>query len=62
VPYLKSRAAVAIWIDATEQQGGRKLQSMLERLGFRIEAGAKCEDGFILSARRLEWSQTAQAA
>jgi hypothetical protein len=60
--FLHARAVVAVWIDATEQQGGKKLQGMLERLGFRVEAGTKCENGFILSARRLECNQMAKAA
>jgi hypothetical protein len=60
--FLNARATVAVWIDAAEPHGGKKLQAMLERLGFRIEAGAKCENGFILSAHRHEWSQIAIAA
>ena len=61
-PFLNARATVAVWIDAADAQGGKKLQAMLEQLGFRIEAGAKCENGFILSAHRRERNQMAAAA
>ena len=60
--FLNARATMAVWIDAAEPHGGKKLQAMLERLGFRIEAGAKCENGFILSAHRHSWNQIANAA
>jgi hypothetical protein len=61
-PFLKPRATVAVWIDVAERHGGKRLQTMLEQLGFRIEAGANCESGFILSAHRHEWSGMAKAA
>jgi len=62
VPFLNSRATLAVWVSAQEHGSGRKLQLLLERLGFRIEAGAKCENGVVLSAQRREWSQIAKAA
>jgi hypothetical protein len=62
VPFLSTRATVAVWVDSDAHQPGRKLQSLLERLGFRIEAGAKCENGFVLSAQRREWGHMAKAA
>jgi hypothetical protein len=61
VPFLNTRAATAVWVGSDEHHG-KKLQSVLERLGFRMEAGAKCENGFVLSARRCEWSHIANAA
>src|SRR5262245_3245917 len=63
VPFLNARATVAVWVDAgAGQHGGKKLQLLLERLGFRIEAGARCENGVVVSAQRREWSQVANAA
>jgi hypothetical protein len=61
-PFLSTRAVLAVWVAAGEHVRGQELQVLLERLGFRIEAGARCEDGFILSARRREWSPLADAA
>ena len=62
VPFLNTRAIVAVWVDSDERQRGKRLQSLLERLGFRIEAGAKCADGFVLSAQRQAWNPMAKAA
>lgn len=60
--FLNTRAIAAVWIASDENQAGKKLRSLLEQAGFRIEAGAKCADGFVLSARRAEWSHVANAA
>jgi hypothetical protein len=62
VPFLNARASIAVRIDASAGYQGNKLQASLERLGFRIEAGTKCENGFILSAQRRDWSPMAKAA
>ena len=62
VPFLNARATIAVWIDSGAVCGGSKLQAVLERLGFRIEAGTACENGFIVSAQRRDWSPLANAA
>ena len=62
VPFLTSQAIMAVCVDCDEHQGGMRLQKLLERLGFRIEAGTKCEGGFILAARRDAWNGAAKAA
>lgn len=62
VPFLSARAIIAVRIEAHENRLGGKVQLLLERLGFRIEAGSRCEHGFVLSARRREWVDVAQAA
>lgn len=62
VPFLNTRATTAVWVGPDEHHRTNKLHLLLARLGFRIEAGAKCENGFVLSARRREWSHTAIAA
>jgi len=48
VPFLSARAIVAVRIDAGDNRLGGKVQLLLERLGFRIEAGSRCEHGFVL--------------
>jgi hypothetical protein len=62
MPYLSARAVIALPIDASENRLGGKVQLLLERLGFRVEAGSRYEGGFVLSARRREWIDVAQAA
>jgi hypothetical protein len=61
VPFLTARATIAVWIDSGAPCGG-KLQAALERLGFRIEAGTACENGFIVSAQRRDFNPLAKAA
>jgi len=62
VHFLASTGVLVIWIDACERRDHRKLGSILERLGFRIEAGTRCEHSFAISARRQDASQHAIAA
>jgi hypothetical protein len=52
---------VAVWVGRDEDAADRKLRSMLDRLGFRLEAGTACENGLAVAARRLE-SVPAKAA
>ena len=62
MPFLNSLATTAVWTGSNQHQCSSKLQLLLERFGFRIEAGAKCENGFILSARRSQSRHVANAA
>lgn len=62
VPYLSARAVIALRIDAHENRLGGKVEAALKRLGFRLEAGSRCESGFVLCARRSEWIDVAEAA
>ncbi len=62
VPFLNGQATIAVWIDSDGHHRGTKIQVLLERLGFRIECGTKCETGFVLAARRREWSTLAKVA
>ena len=62
VPFLNARATIAIWIDSGAACGGNKLHTALERLGFRVEAGTACENGFVVSAQRRDFSPLANAA
>ncbi len=52
--YLDTTAAIAVLIDTTEHGCGLKVRARLEQLGFRIDAGVRCQRGFVLSARRQD--------
>jgi hypothetical protein len=60
VHFLASTSVLVIWIESPEHSDG--LGSMFERLGFRIEAGTRCERGHAISARRLDANAQAIAA
>jgi len=62
VHFLTPAGVLVIWIDSEERSGQRTLKSILQRLGFRIEAGTRCKDGVAISARRLQASPQAIAA
>jgi hypothetical protein len=62
VHFLGSSAVMVIWIDPQERAPNRKLAAILERLGFRIEIGTRCEHGLAVSARRRDTAQLAVAA
>jgi|SRR5215831_11434305 len=60
VHFLAPSGVLVIWIDAAP--GHRKLRSAIERLGFHVETGTRCENGFAVSARRLNVDQPAMVA
>jgi hypothetical protein len=62
VHYLGSPAVMVIWVDFHERAANRKLTAMLDRVGFRVEVGTRCEDGLAVSARRRDAVQMAVAA
>jgi hypothetical protein len=62
VPLLCSQGTIAVWIDCAGRRRGKEVQLLLERLGFYVESGAKCESGFVLAARRRDRSDLAYAA
>jgi hypothetical protein len=62
VHFLAPASVVVIWVDPRSHPGHRKLESILHRLGFRVEAGTRCEDGLAISARRRDAGQQAIAA
>jgi hypothetical protein len=62
VHFLGSSAALVIRIDSHERAVNRRLQSMLERLGFRIEVGSRSKDGLVISARRRDAAEMSAAA
>jgi hypothetical protein len=56
VHFLAPRGALAIYIQFN-RTGGRKLGTILKKLGFRVEVGTRCEDALAVSARRLDANQ-----
>ena len=62
VHFLAPTSVLVVSIDCSERTDSMKLKSLLERLGFRIEAGTRCEHGFTISARRRDAAQMAVAA
>jgi 4-hydroxy-tetrahydrodipicolinate synthase len=45
LPFLAEQSVVVIWIDSQLCPDHRGLRSILEKRGFRIEAGTRCETG-----------------
>jgi hypothetical protein len=62
VHYLRPDGVLAVWVSRDEGAPERKLRLMLQRLGFRVEAGTTCENGLAVVARRLGWAPAAMAA
>jgi hypothetical protein len=60
--FLSSSAAIAILIDSRESSFCLKVRSLLEQMGFRIEAGVRCQQGLVLSAYRQGFAQMENAA
>jgi hypothetical protein len=50
--FLSASAAIAILIDSRESGFCLKIRNRLEQMGFRIEAGVRCQQGLVLSAYR----------
>jgi hypothetical protein len=61
-PFLGSSAGIAVLIDSRESGFCLKIRSKLEQMGFRIEAGVRCQQGLVLSAYRQGFSQMEIAA
>jgi hypothetical protein len=62
VQFLASSAVLVIWLDSPERTANRRLESILDRLGFHVEVGTVCEHGLAVSARRRDAPQMAVAA
>jgi hypothetical protein len=60
--YLYTSATIAILIDSRESGFCLKIRSRLEQMGFRIEAGVRCQQGLVLSAYRQGFGQMEKAA
>jgi len=60
--FLGASAAVAVLIDCRESGANMRIRGKLEQMGFRIEAGVRCQQGFVLSAVRQDFGQMENAA
>ena len=60
--FLSASAAIAVLIDSRESGFCLKIRSKLEQMGFRIEAGVRCQQGLVLSAYRQGYGQMENAA
>jgi hypothetical protein len=61
LPFLGASAAIAVLIDSRDGGSSLKIRSRLEQIGFRIEAGVRCQQGLVLSAYRqgFGWMESA---
>jgi hypothetical protein len=60
--FLSASAAIAVLIDSRESSFCLKIRTRLEQMGFRIEAGVRCQQGLVLSAYRQGFAQMENAA
>jgi hypothetical protein len=61
-PFLCTTAAIAVLIDSRESGFCLRIRTRLEQMGFRIEAGVRCQQGLVLSAYRQSFGQMEKAA
>lgn len=61
-PLLNSHATIAIWVNVVRRGHGQIIRRLLQATGFVVQSGAKCENGFVLAARRHEGSGLANVA
>lgn len=60
--FLCPSAAIAVLIDSREGGFSLKVRTRLEQMGFRIEAGVRCQQGLVLSAYRQGFVEMENAA
>jgi hypothetical protein len=60
--FLSASAAIAILIDSRESGFCLKVRNRLEQMGFRIEAGVRCQQGLVLSAYRQGFGEMENVA
>lgn len=60
--FLSTTAAIAVVIDFRSEGSSLRVREKLERLGFHIEAGVRCHEQFLLSARRRNFNRMTKAA
>ena len=60
--FLGASATVAVLIDSRDSGFCLKIRTKLEQMGFRIEAGVRCQQGLVLSAYRQGFGQMENAA
>ena len=62
VGFLSAGGVFVVWSAARERTFNQALRLALAKRGFRIESGTICENGVVISARRLESKPAALAA
>jgi hypothetical protein len=60
--FLSPSATIAVLIDSRESGFCLKIRTRLEQMGFRIEAGVRCQQGLVLSAYRQGFNEMEIAA
>ena len=60
--FLSPSAAIAVLMDSRESGFCMKIRTRLEQMGFRIEAGVRCQQGLVLSAYRQGFNEMEIAA
>jgi hypothetical protein len=60
--FLSTNATIAILIDSREGEFCLSIRRKLEQMGFRIEAGVRCQRGLVLAAHRQGFAQMQRAA
>ena len=60
-PFLCTSAAIAVLINSRESGFCLRIRTRLEQMGFRIEAGVRCQQGLVLSAYRQRFGQMEKA-
>lgn len=60
--FLCTSATIAVLIDSRESGFCLKIRTKLEQMGFRIEAGVRCQQGLVLSAYRQGFGEMENAA
>ena len=61
-PFLGANAAIAVLVESNESAFCMRVRSRLQQMGFRIEAGVRCQRGLVLSACRPGRAQMQYAA
>jgi len=61
-PFLTANSAIAVLIESQEGDSSMTIRHKLQQMGFRIEAGVRCRQGFVLFACRRGCAQMEQAA
>jgi hypothetical protein len=62
VQFLGSSAVLVVRLDPLEGTRFQKVESILNRIGFKVEIGTFCEHGPAVSARRRDTPDMAVAA
>ena len=59
---LSANSAIAVLIESREAESSMTIRHKLQQMGFRIEAGVRCQRGFVLFGSRRVFAQMEQAA